>query len=188
MNKMTLSEPVKIPEQYRQAVIEFLRGYWEDMTWQLRNHFGVEFEIDDIPNTDDDYLRLMVADSIETIARAASGDTSGLDRAEVHDHVQGLVERMFAVPNASSYDIPRSFWESPFGSMVMLALVWAQGDKLISIQEAVEMTGRPHYWFGRQIDSGKLTSYPDMSEPNPRRRNRLLLSEVKKVKKAKATR
>lgn len=181
MSQMKLSEPVRIPDAYRETVLAFLRDYLDDEVWRLRNHFGIELEMDQLPASDDDYLRLMVAESCEQIARAAVGESEGLDRGEVHDHAQGIVEKLFGVPGASEYDIPRAFWQTPFGNMVALALVWATGDTLVTVQQAVDMTGKTHSYFGRHVASGKLTSYIDLSEPNPTRRTRLLLSEVERI-------
>jgi len=82
MNRMTLSEPARIPEQYREFVLQFLREWWNDLTWELRNEFGIELEIGEMPNSDEDYLCLMVADSISEMARVATGETAGLDRGE----------------------------------------------------------------------------------------------------------
>lgn len=170
-------------DYYCDVAREFLTQYMDDGINAMRM-LGVEPV--SIP---DDVLQTTMGQQVMLIAQAADGtDVSDLSRTEVYDCIQGLLERLFSIPNEAEYDVPQRFWESQFGAMVMLAFVWASGEKLISIQEAVDMTGKPHYWFGRQIDNGKLTSYPDMSEPNPRRRNRLLLSEVRKIKKAKATR
>lgn len=178
MSTMKLSQPAQIPEQYRETVLAFLRQYFDDETWRLRNHFGVELALSDLPAGDDDYLRLMIAESCEQIAIAATGKTRGLDRSEVDEHVQGLVEKLFSAPGEATYEIPKSFWLSDFGNMVLLALVWAQGDELITVSEAVELTGRRHDFFTHAAQRGKLTTYPDKNEPNPTKRTRLLKSEV----------
>lgn len=67
--------------------------------------------------------------------------------------------------------------------MVALALVWAQGDQLITMTEAAEITGKSISALSQLVDRGRLTSYPDMSEPNPTRRNRLLKSEIMALRK-----
>ncbi len=175
---MRLSEPVQIPELYREIVLDFLRQYVDHEIWRLRNHFGLELDVQDLPANDDDYLRLLIAESCEQIARAAHGDTRGLDQAEVYEHVQGLVEKLFAIPGDAEYEIPRGFWLSDFGNMVQLALVWGMGDELITVSQAVELTGRPHDWFTHAAQRGKITTYPDKTEPNPTKRTRLLKSEV----------
>ncbi len=182
MSIMKLSKPVEISEEYHEIVLAFLRDYWDTRMWELRNHFGIEFDIKDLPGSDDDYLRLMIADPISQMAHVAAGQTKGLDRGEVYEGIQGLVEKLFGVPGESSYTIPQEFWQSPFGSMVMAAFVWSQGDKLITISEAVKISGKSDKSISQYIARGKLKSYPDMSEPNPQRRMRVLKSEVKALR------
>lgn len=186
MSQMELAEPVQIPDAYRKTVLAFLRNYFDDEVLRLRSHFGIELELEQLPADDDDYLRLMIAENCEQIALAAVGQTEGMNRGEVHDHAQSIVKRLFATPGV--YVIPRAFWGTPFGNMVALALVWAAGDTLITVQRAVDMTGKTHSYFGRHTASGELTSYIDLSEPNPTRRTRLLLSEVEAIAPKKKTR
>lgn len=182
MTRMTLTEPVQLPDQYREVVLAFLREYWDTRMWEMRNHFGIEFDASDMPHSDDDYLRLMVADPIAEMARVAAGQVEGLDQAEVYEGVQGLVEKLFGVPGESAYTIPAEFWQSPFGSMVMAAFVWSRGDELISISQAAEISGKSVKSISQLVARGKLRSYPDMSEPNPRRRVRVLKSDVKALR------
>ncbi len=182
MSTIKLSEPVKLPEQYRETVLAFLHDYWDMRMWEMRNHFGIEFDIQDMPNTDDDYLRLMIADPISQMTHVAAGQTKGFDRGEVYEGIQGLVEKLFGVPGESSYTIPQEFWQSPFGSMVMAAFVWSQGDKLINLSDAATLSGKSVKSISQYVARGKLQSYPDMSEPNPQRRMRVLKSEVKALR------
>ncbi len=183
--KMKLSKPVNIPDQYKHIVLTFLRNYWDDVLWELRNHFGIEIDIADLPVKDDDYLRLMVASPIEDIAQAAAGGYSNVDPGVVYESIQGLVEKLFSVPGESGYTIPQDFWSSPFGSMVALALLWSQGEELITMSEAAKISGKSVSSLSQLVDRGRIRSYPDMTEPNPTRRNRLVKSEVKALKKKK---
>lgn len=179
MHRMTLSDPVYIPEKYREIVIAFLREYWHDLTWELRNQFGIELDISEHPHTDDDLLKLLVADAISEMARAAAGETKHLDKGIVYEGIQGLLERMFGIPGSASYQIPQEFWETDFGQVVALAFAWVQGDELITMSEASEISGKSLSSLSQLISRGKLKYYPDPNEPNPQRARRVLKSEVK---------
>jgi hypothetical protein len=137
----------------------------------------------EMPQTDDDLLSLLVADSIADMVRAASGDTMHLDQGEVYEGVQGLVERLFGIPGQSSYTIPVEFWQSDFGSIVLAALVWSQGDELITISAAAEISGRSVASISNMAKRGSLKQYIEVSEPNPQRRMRVLRSEIEALKK-----
>lgn len=177
-----LSEPVVIPDQFREIVLNFLRRYFENEVWRLRNHFGIELDLNQVPASDDDFLRIMIAESISQMSLVAAGDTKHLDRGEVFDHVDGLLEHLFSVPGEESYNVPHEFWQSDFGAIVMAAHVWSQGDRLITISEAAEVSGKSVKSISQFVARGKLKSYPDMSEPNPRRRMRVLKSEIKALR------
>jgi len=183
MQRMRLSEPVQIPDPFRHIVTAWLRQYMEDVSLVLRNHFGIELDVSEIPHDDDELLCLMVAEPISEMARVAAGDTTGLDRATVYEGIQGLVERLFAIPGEASYNIPREFWESEFGSMVMMAYVWSQGDELLTISQAAEMSGRSVASISNMAKRGRLRQYPDMREPNPQKRMRVLRSEIEALSK-----
>jgi len=182
MNAVKLNQPVQIIAPYNEVVLKFLHAYFDDEIRKLRDHFGIELKESDWPNADDDYLRLRIAESLEPIARVAAGDTRGLDRSKIYGHVQGLLEKLFSVPGEGSIEIPNAFWQSPFGSMVMIAYVWCQGDRLITITEASDLSGKSIKSISQFVVRGKLRSYPDMSEPNPRRRMRVLKSEIKALR------
>jgi len=183
MQRMRLTQPAQIPEPFRQIVIGFLRQYMEDVTWELRNHFGIELDADEIPHNDDDLLCLLVAESIADMVRAANGDTADLDQGEVYEGIQGLVERLFSVPGESSYTIPVEFWHSDFGSMVLAAYIWSQGDELITVTQAAEISGRSVASISNMAKRGRLQQYPDMREPNPQKRMRVLKSEIEALTK-----
>lgn len=181
MIRMTLSSPVSLPDQYRETVLAFLRQYFDDLVWELRNHLGIELDIEQLPASDDDYLRLMVADAFSEIARAAAGDTENLDQATVYEGIQGLVEKLFAIPGETAYTIPHEFWLTPFGAMTLQAFVWSQGDELLTVSQAAEISGRSIQDLSNRIKRGKLTAYADPSEPNPVRRTRVLRREIESL-------
>lgn len=178
MQRITLSEPAYIPEKYREIVISFLREYWVDLTWELRNQFGIELDLDEQPHTSDDLLHLLVADAISEISRAAAGETDGLDKGIVYEGIQGLMERLFGIPGTASYQIPQDFWDTPFGQVVSLAFAWVQGDDLITMSEAAELSGKSLSTLSQMVSRGKLKSYPDPNEPNPQRARRVLKTDI----------
>lgn len=179
MNITKLSEPVFIPDPFREIVVKFLRQYFEEEIWRLRNHFGVDLDLNQVPVTDDDFLRLMVAEGISQMALVAAGDARHLDRTVVYKHVQDLLEHLFSITAGDApYIIPAEFWLSDFGAIVMAALVWSQSDRLITISDAAEISGKSIKSISQFVARGKLRSYPDTSEPNPRKRTRVLRSDI----------
>jgi hypothetical protein len=49
---------------------------------------------------------------------------------EVQDSVQKVCELMFARPGMAGYSIPKEFWETQIGNLVLRAYFWANGDEL----------------------------------------------------------
>ena len=178
MSTKKSNQPAQIPDPYRPVVLKFLREYLDHEIQELRESFGVKLDPADIPTSDDDYLRLPIAESCQQFALIAAGQTRGLKQRETRIHVQVLLDNLFSVPGATKYEMPATFWLSDFGSMVLLAMVWAMGIELITVTEAVELTGKPHDYFTHAVQRGKLSTYPDKNEPNPTKRTRLVKSEV----------
>src|SRR6185436_9025167 len=168
-----LNQPAQIVDPYRPVVLKFLKEYLDHETRKLREHFGIELDPSDLPTNDDDYLRLPIADSCQKFALAAAGQTRGLKKPEARAHVQRLLDKLFSIPGTSTYEMPATFWLSDFGNMVLLAMVWAMDIELITVTQAVELTGRPHDYFTHAVQRGRLTTYPDSREPNPTKRSRL---------------
>lgn len=177
MNKK-LNQPAVIADPYRSVVLEFLREYVEHEILKLREDFGIELDPADIPASEDDYLRLPIAESCQKFALVAAGQTRGLKQRVMRVYVQVLLDNLFSVPGAAKYEMPATFWLSDFGNMVLLAMVWAMNIELITVTQAVELTGRPHDYFTHAVQRGKLTTYPDNREPNPTKRSRLDKAQV----------
>jgi hypothetical protein len=178
MNTKKLNQPAQIADPYRPVVLAFLREYVEHEIQTLRNQFGIELDPAKLPTSDDDYLRLPVAESCRKFALVAAGQTQGLKKPETRAQVQGLLHALFSVPGATDYEMPPIFWLSDFGNMVLLAMAWAMDIELITVTQAVELTGRPHDYFTHAVQRGKLTTYPDIREPNPTKRSRLDKAQV----------
>ena len=159
---MVLSEPVHFPERYAAICDQFLAEYWHDRSFEMEQNFGYVGLL-----TPPNLRQLMVANLIADIARAAAGEIT--DRAyagEIHEGVQEICERLFAAPGAGSfYHVPEEWWESPFGAMVARALLWCQGDELITIAEAARIAGVSPQAIQNRIASGALRAYVDPDVP-----------------------
>ncbi|GEM_PF-6444215 len=166
-------------DYYQDIVTEFLRAYVEDRVNEAQ-YLGVR--VSGQPETDEQLLNTVQGQQAMTIARAAGGEVDGMRRDEVTDCCTGLLQRLFAVPGEAEYDIPRAFWMGDFGNMVLLGMVWGMGDELLTVSQAVEMTGKPHDYFTHAVQRGRLISYPDKSEPNPKHQTRLLRSEIEALR------
>jgi hypothetical protein len=168
-----------ISEKSEKAIKEFLEEWWGDLVWQASQ--TVMFA--ELPPMDAEQLYLQpFGDSLRQIAAAAEGLLPDDLRGETHDAVQTLCEWMFARPGmGAEYGIPASWWATPVGSLAIRALVWAEGDRLISMTEAAEISGRSLSSLSQLISRGKLNSYPDPGEPNPTRARRVLESEIREL-------
>ena len=171
---MTLEE-AEIPDEYREIVTEFLVTLWNERQWELQNEWGF-LQIAPLSRTD--VLKTMFAEKVSAIARYAAGED--LDRMIVADSIQVVMERLFAI--GTLFVIPSEFWQTPFGWMVLQAQLRVQGDALMTVTEAAEATGRSVRYISDLARRGKLTSYRDPSEKNPRRATRLLKSEVEALR------
>jgi len=179
MSQLLLSEPVVFPEQFRSICEEFLAQYWHDRCWEMEQEFGVT----DLP-LGENLNQMMVAATLEQIACAAAGETAHLNSGEVYECCQTICERLFAVPGIGSvYHIPQEFWDAPIGQMVSRAFAWINHDDLITLTEAVKLSGISIKTLSSKIERGQIKSYPDATEPNPRKRNRVLRSEIEALKK-----
>ncbi len=173
---MLLAEPVQIPEEYRETVEEFLVQWWNNRHWEMANEWGFQ-QIAPLAKTD--VIRTFLAERVAQIANYAAGGDEPRDY--VLDNIQTICERLFAV-SAGVYEIPAVFWQSPFGWMLLTAQIRAQGDELMTISDAAEATGLDVRRISDMARRGKLTSYRDPSEKNPRRATRLLKSEVEALR------
>lgn len=186
MKKITLAEEPKIPEQYRKTILDFMREYWHDRNWEMQENFGMNLELEDMPKTDDDLLRLMVVDSLAEMARAAAGElehsTDGATEDIIREGVQSLCERLFTMPGVAPYQIPDEFWQTEFGWMVLQAHIWGGNDELITLSQAAEISGKSLNTISQIVLRGKLTSYRDPAENNPHRGTRVLRSAVENLK------
>jgi hypothetical protein len=153
-------------------ILDFLRLWAEDLT-QKAILLGGSLSMPD------DLLATPAGQKLLTIAQAGQ---PGSDRAEIADCISDILAALFGVPGEAEYSVPPEFWETEIGTLIAAAQTWAWGDELVSMSEAAEISGKSLSALSQLVARGKLRCYPDPTEPNPQKRNRLLRSEVEKLK------
>lgn len=73
------------------------------------------------------------------------------------------------------------FWQRPIGQLLLQARLIATQDKLMTITQAATVIGRQTMTLSTWIARGQLPAYNDPEEHNPRRRWRVLISEVRSL-------
>jgi len=175
---VTLSEPVMIPEQYRDTILQFIQALWSHYAWHMREQFGFH----SLPPTID-ASRAMITDTLAEIALAATGEITDEDAlAVVYEGIQGLMELLFAAPvGITSYQIPEGFWETAIGQMVAIALLKVRGDDLITISEAAELRSVSVPAISQAIDAHRLRAYHDPEAPSRQGRRLVSRREVESM-------
>lgn len=149
------------------------------------------------PSQADPYQSSPLLEELRLLVRVANGE---IDRAraseelrgEVYETLQSTVELLFAPIGASAYEIPPDFWAWPgIGQVCGQVVVWLHGDDLISYTEAARLLyddaasvsdNALQMRISRLIDDGRLGAYSDPDEPNPRHAQRVLRSEVERLR------
>ena len=163
MSQMLLSEEPKIPNVYRDVILNFMRDYWRERRWEMEQFFGIT----DLPVFGDEQLmRLMVVDILAEIASAAVGEMEhsddGCREDVVREGIQSLMERLFSFHGGgAAYTIPDEFWEAPIGEMVARAMLWIQRDELITLTEAAKLRGVTVQAISQAVRAGRLRKYVD---------------------------
>lgn len=123
------------------------------------------------------------------------------DRLDMKWKVDGaaLVEKLKTASRedaARVIELAHKFWgeqanaPSIFGHVrkIGLANALAPGDKWITATAAAKISGKSIQHLSQLAARGKLSVYPDAAEPNPQKRNRYALSEIKAIKKPRSSR
>jgi len=157
------------PKKYQYTIEQFLTMYWRDRVRQVQETvLGVQ-----IPHVTNEILyQSGFAIELAEIARAAVGELERNDYnvSIIHETIQSLCERLFAVPGLGySYDIPVSFWSTELGQMVAMARLWQMGDELISLTEAAEILKKDISTISRQVKNGDILGYFDPTATNPQK-------------------
>lgn len=168
----------QISEQSERTIKAFLVEWWADLTWKVHETVaGAQLP----PQTPEQLYNQLLGHTLRDLAAAAEGllpDDDDL-REEIYEGCQQLCEWMWARPGMPAhYHIPAEWWESPMGSIVFRAYVWAGKDELITMTEAAQLSGWTLQRLSNWAQAGRLSSWLDPAEPNPMRARRLRRSEV----------
>jgi len=161
-------------DKVTQIVKEFSAAYWEQLRRQVGQFVpGADMKLPYDIWIDNVLERTMEPQEWLVMARYGAGLIEA-DSAYIYEICQGVAEWLFAVPNASTYTIPDTFSDTPFGALWAAAFVRVQGDNLITITEAAVLAGVTVQAISGRIDRGTLKAYMDPMATNPRNGRRLV--------------
>lgn len=161
-------------EKVTQIVKEFSAAYWEELRRQVGSFVpGADMKLPHDIWIDNILERTMEPQEWLVMAKYGAGLIDE-DSAYVYEICQGVAEWLFAVPGSSTYTIPDSFSDTPFGALWAAAFVRVQGDNLITIAQAAELAGVTVQAISSRIDRGTLKAYTDPMATNPRSGRRLV--------------
>lgn len=130
-----------------------------------------------------------VRDYVETLCRVVNEQPPRDEVlvAEIYDITQALAEGLCSHAWGHGYEIPRAFWGTEIGQLIVRAQLWARGDELITLSEAARILrgsaeDRDLIYINSLLQSGKLTAYTDPAEPNPQRARRVSRADVEALK------
>ena len=175
-------------EQYaREVVSNFSQALWESRAWQLSqmlpgadiNHFLMERGVR-VPFREEWLERGMEPQEWLLMARAALGlvEPTGDNRAYVREIVQSLAEWLFATPGSYAYEIPSAWYETPMGALWAAALIWTEGDELITLKEAAEIAGVSLPAISTRVSRGTLRAFVNPLAPAHQGRKLVRRSDV----------
>jgi hypothetical protein len=169
---------LKISEEHDLLIKEFLMQWWLSFTQEAaRTSDAIK-----LPSlTPDDLLGQELGRMLHLIALASEGKLEHMPdiAGEVSMAVFDLLEMLWSRPGCVELvDPPLAFWEGEFGYMVLQADVWASEDQLITMKEAASLMGGSLQALRGKVNSGVISEYREIHEPNPRRASRLRLRDV----------
>lgn len=172
-----------ISEKSKQTITEFLNQWWSSLQWQVQETLlGTQ-----LPHTTGEKL---YESGLGSVLRQIAAGAEGLlpddeaTRGETHEACQQVAEWMWARPGMpGAYHIPDEWWITPLGNLVWRALLWSEGDELLTVTQAAELAGVSVSAVSQWLMRGKLTTYRDLSEANPQRQTRVRRSEIEKLRK-----
>ena len=162
-----------------QIIRQFLDAFWQDRCWQIEQTvLGAQIT----PRHPGETLyQSGLAINLRDMARAATGDMprNEVTVSEVRDVCQQLAEWLFAAPGtAYTYHIPDDFADSDIGALWWQALLWCEGDELVTIAEAARLAGVSEQAISQRIQRGSLRGYTDPNAPERQGRKRVRRSDV----------
>ena len=166
-----------------QIIRQFLDAFWRDRCWQIEQTvLGAQIA----PRHPGETLyQSGLAINLRDMARAAVGDMerNEVTVSEVRDVCQQLGELLFAAPGTSyTYHIPEDFADSAIGALWWRALLWCEGDELVTIAEAARLAGVSEQAISQRIQRGTLRAYTDPTAPERQGRRLVRRSDVAREK------
>lgn len=157
-------------DRIKEIVGEFAQELYRSRVWQIEQ-MRIGAKVEPPYATAEQLLQSGEAQEWVIMARAALGELENIEdnRLYVYEICQGLAEWLFAVPGSGTYGIPASWWETEMGALHMAALVWAQGDELITQAAAAELKGVSVQAINNAIRDGRLRGYQNPDAANPRK-------------------
>lgn len=141
----------------------FVKQMAENITRRLTANFGIRLTDGDITEQLDrawqNPLATPIGHRLQQIAAAATGELPDDQRPDILDHIQALLETLFAMPGEARAEPPSWFWETELGGMVSAGMVWANNDQLITQAAAAEVVGVSVAAINNAIRDGRLTGY-----------------------------
>ena len=100
------------------------------------------------------------------------------DADEMREICQSLAEWLFAIPGSSAYSIPAEWGDTEMGALWWAALIRTEGDELITLAQAAELSGISLKTLASRVDRGTLRSFTDPAAPNRQGRRLVRRSDV----------
>lgn len=164
-----------ISPESQEVIRLFLAEFWRERCWQINQSFAGA-EVTPRYVTPDQLYDNLLGLTLHDIALASERKMPDDRRGEVREACQQLAEWLFSIPGAYVYHIPRQFYETPIGSLWAGAMIWVQGDELITIATAARIAGVTEAAIGQRINRGTLTAY--INPASSKRQGRRLVSRA----------
>lgn len=180
MHLLRISKPQEFPEQYAEACEAFIKAFINKTQWSAREKLGMHGD-EQFLGVFETWGQTPLAELLSQVARAATGELPNNEttRGEVHEAIQDLMETLFCPPGlGAAYSIPKEFHETDLGQMVTAAMIWAQGDELITQAEAAELVGTSVSNIGLHLDRRNLDTYIDPGTPKRQGRRKVRKAQV----------
>lgn len=170
---------VTSPSQYEEICKQVVVSFINKMQWDIQNKLGIH-DNEAFIKLCEEWNQTPLAELVSQVAKVAAGDLPSNEtiRDETYEAIQDLMETLFSSrADFAFYDIPNSFWDTPFGEMVSLAFLYIQNDELITQAEAAKIAGITIQAVHQAIKDGRLKSYKDPNSPGERQ-GRTLVSKA----------
>lgn len=177
----------KMPEQFRGVCRQFVLEYWRDLTRNIEQDFLVA-----LPGTlaeqshriiQNPEATILYQDTLTFIAQAAAGEVERTDEAAglMHEYLLDLHTQVLGVPglNHIPAEVIQWFHENhPIGQMAALALLWMQGDELMTQAEAAGAFGIAPSTLNSWVRRGNINVYIDPKAPKHQGRRLVSRKEI----------